>query len=175
MTNKNTASQLAKDAEKRESERKCEATKKWETARTCFGWVGIIFLILFIGVGVSAWIFPYMSENVTFFTKQVSYKIIITVMVLGIFLFALSRFFDTKLPGYGRFNSSTLIIILALMLSTIVLLIDKEKSEDVVKIIFAVIGFAAGLVAGKEASRSEKESEDEDDKKKKRAKNSKKK
>ncbi len=168
MTNKNTASQLAKEAQKREAERKCNATKNWESVKTCLIVFGVIFLAFFIGIGVSAGKFSDLM-------KLMPNNIITIVLVIGAFLFALARFFDTKLPGYGRFNSSTLIIILALMLAAIVLLVDEKKSGDVVKIIFAAIGFAAGLVAGKEASRSEKKSEDEDDKKKKRAKNSKKK
>ncbi len=144
MTKNKTASQLAKEAQKREAERKCNATKKWEFAKTFFALIGVISVILFILIGSGTW------------AILLSDKIVIIVISLSIFLFALAGFFNDKLKGYGPFNTSTLLIILALMVAMIVFLIDKDTSDDIVKIIFAVIGFAAGLFAGKGADKDKK-------------------
>ncbi len=140
--------------EEQKTEKNSNDPKNWESIRTGLAMAGAVFITLLVGMAISALIFPSvlkLTDDSEAITKLVSYKMITTVMLLGIFLFTLARFFETKKVGFGRFNTSTLVIILSLMVTTVVLLIDDKSSDDVIKIIFAVIGFAGGLFAGKDS------------------------
>ncbi len=88
-----------------------------------------------------------------FYESMVLIFLILGMMVF--FGFVLDGFFKTSKGGFGRFTSSTLIIIIVLMVSLIALLLGGINGDDITKIILAIIGFVAGVVAGKEASRSE--------------------
>ena len=61
--------------------------------------------------------------------------------ILGIFL--------TKTPGWGRYSTSTLILVLALIVAASFLLIGKIEAAVFLNILFAVIGYAGGLINGK--------------------------
>ncbi len=109
---------------------------------------GISFGI-FIGGAVIWWLHPLLEGKFYYPIKTQPDNLIIGVLVLGIFLFTLCRFFNTKLPGYGPFNASTLLITLALMVALASFLVDGVTGDDITKIVFAVIGFAGGLFASK--------------------------
>lgn len=75
------------------------------------------------------------------------------VLGLGIiYSGVLLGYFKTKKPGFGPYNTSILIIILVLMLTSIGFVTGKIDPDDTSKIIFALIGFAAGLFVKREAA-----------------------
>ena len=61
-------------------------------------------------------------------------------VIVGIFI--------TKTPGWGRYSTSTLILALALFLSVDLLVIGKVEASVCVNIMFAVVGYAGGLING---------------------------
>jgi hypothetical protein len=62
---------------------------------------------------------------------------------------ALVGIFRTKDPGWGRFSTSTLILTLVLLIASTLLVFGKLESSVVVNVLFAVVGFAGGLIADK--------------------------
>ncbi|MBF0378025.1 MAG: hypothetical protein HQK72_11155 [Desulfamplus sp.] len=74
-------------------------------------------------------------------------------LMLGIFVIGLASligFFMTKTKGYGRFATSTFLILIALVVSSLMYAADKLDAQIMANIIFAIIGFAGGLFTGKE-------------------------
>jgi len=63
---------------------------------------------------------------------------------------ALIGFFGTKTKGYGRFASSTLLLVLVVVVASLLYMAGKLDSQVLANIFFAVIGFAGGLFTGKE-------------------------
>ena len=55
----------------------------------------------------------------------------------------------TKTPGWGRYSTSTLILVLVLFVAADLLLVGKIDSTGVVNILFAIVGYAGGLINGK--------------------------
>lgn len=54
-------------------------------------------------------------------------------------------YFKTKLPGFGPYNASTLIVILVLFVSALAYFSGNLSGDDLAKILLALVGFAAGL------------------------------
>lgn len=76
-------------------------------------------------------------------------------LMLGVFvigLAALVGFFMTKTKGYGRFATSTFLILLAVVISALLYAAGKLDGQIMANVLFAVIGFAGGLFTGKEQS-----------------------
>lgn len=65
--------------------------------------------------------------------------------MLLVYAGVLYGYFKTKRPGFGPFNTSIIVIILVLMTTSIGFMADKISADDTTKILFALIGFAAGL------------------------------
>lgn len=65
-------------------------------------------------------------------------------------LAAMIGIFKTKTAGWGKYSGSLLIICLALFMSAILFSAGKLEGAIFVNVLFAVIGFAGGLVTGKE-------------------------
>ncbi len=130
-------------------------------SKTCFSVIVVLSLIIgsIIGAGAVFYLVPYVSEEIKSFIQFIPDNIIIIALILGVFLFALARFFDTKTEGFGRFTTSALIIMLALMVAVVVFLIDPTRGEDVAKIIFTVTGFAGGLLVGKSEKKPKKKND----------------
>lgn len=63
---------------------------------------------------------------------------------------ALIGFFTKMLSGFGKFNTSTLILIMVLTIVPILLVNGSIESSDAVNILFAVAGFAGGLLSSKQ-------------------------
>lgn len=63
---------------------------------------------------------------------------------------ALYGFFRTKKPGFGRYNTSILLIILALSFGSTALVAGLISEQAFSSLLMAVIGFAGGIVVGKE-------------------------
>ncbi len=74
-------------------------------------------------------------------------------LILGIFTFgfvALVGFFMTKTTGFGKYTTSSLLLILVTTISSLLFVGNKIEAEIMTNILFAVIGFAGGLFTGKE-------------------------
>ncbi|MFS1526396.1 hypothetical protein ACL7TT_20315 [Microbulbifer sp. 2304DJ12-6] len=74
-------------------------------------------------------------------------------LMLGIFIvgiIALIGFFKTKTGGYGRFSTSTFLILISIIVSSLLYSAGKLDSQIMANVLFAVIGFAGGLFTGKE-------------------------
>jgi len=72
------------------------------------------------------------------------------ILIIG--LISLIGFFVTKTKGFGRFATSTLLIILVFIISSLMFSAGKFDAQVMANIIFSVIGFAGGLFTGKEKS-----------------------
>ena len=59
---------------------------------------------------------------------------------------ALVGIFWTKTKGWGRYSTATLILVLVLFLGTSLLIIGKLEAPILGNIVFAVIGYAGGLI-----------------------------
>lgn len=58
-------------------------------------------------------------------------------------------FFATKKEGFGRFATSTLLILIVVIISSLLYASGKLNENMIGNIIFAVIGFAGGLFTSK--------------------------
>ncbi len=73
---------------------------------------------------------------------------------LGIFILgagSIAGIFLTKSPGWGRFTTSVLLLALVLFVSALCLAFEKLESSVFANVLFAVAGFAGGLLANKKA------------------------
>lgn len=59
-------------------------------------------------------------------------------------------FFRTKTQGFGRYNTSLLVIILALSFGMLALTAGLIREQAFTGLLMAVVGFAGGMVVGKE-------------------------
>jgi len=62
---------------------------------------------------------------------------------------ALIGFFKTKTEGFGRFTTSTLLILLVLIVSSLMYSAGRLEGQIMANVIFAVFGFAGGLFTSK--------------------------
>lgn len=73
-------------------------------------------------------------------------------LLIGIFILgvgSLVGFFITKTKGFGRFTTSTFLIILVVTLSALLYAAGKLESQVMANVLFAVFGFAGGLFTSK--------------------------
>jgi hypothetical protein len=75
--------------------------------------------------------------------KETAGIICLTVLGVG----ALIGIFRTKTQGWGRYSSSLLILTLALIIATSLLILGKLDASVVGNIVFAIIGYAGGLIS----------------------------
>ena len=71
-------------------------------------------------------------------------------LALGVFLLgagAITGVFVTKTPGFGRFSTSVLLLVLVLIVSALFLAFGKIEPSVFANVVFAVAGFAGGLLA----------------------------
>jgi len=73
---------------------------------------------------------------------------LLAVTVLG--SIALFGFFKTKASGFGRYNSSVLAVILTITFGAIALVSGLLPGQAFSSMLMAVVGFAGGMVVGKE-------------------------
>ncbi len=127
-------------------------TSEAEKEKTYFVLVGTIFLIVGIVVGSIGVVYfmPSAWSTLVEPIKIMPDRLIITVLLLGIFLAVLYRFFDTKTEGFGPFTSTTLLMILSLMVVSVLFLIGAMDSDDITKVILTIIGFVGGLLVGRD-------------------------
>lgn len=65
---------------------------------------------------------------------------------------SLVGFFCTKTRGFGKFTSSLLLLILVLFVTAIAFSANKLEWTNVSNLLFAIAGYAGGLVTPKEES-----------------------
>lgn len=78
--------------------------------------------------------------------------LLLAVFVVGIV--ALIGFFVTKTKGFGRFATSTFLLLLVVVVSALLFAAGRMEVQVLANIFFAVIGFAGGLFTGKEPKES---------------------
>ena len=73
-------------------------------------------------------------------------------LMIGIFALgagSIFGFFKTKTEGFGRFTTSTLLILLVLTISALLYSSGKLEGQIMANVLFAVFGFAGGLFTSK--------------------------
>ena len=80
----------------------------------------------------------------------------IPISVLAVFACSLLGFFITKGAGFGPYNTSTLVLILVLFVAAMGFFTRILPEGDFGKILFALIGFSAGLFTGSGSDRTTK-------------------
>jgi uncharacterized protein YebE (UPF0316 family) len=71
----------------------------------------------------------------------------IEILLIGVI--TLVGFFATKSPGFGKFSTSTLLMLVVVVVTSLLFVADKLDSQIVANIFFAVVGFAGGLFTNK--------------------------
>lgn len=73
--------------------------------------------------------------------------LMIAIFILG--AASLIGFFITKTEGFGRFTTSTFLIVLVLTISALLYAGGKLEGQVMANVLFAVFGFAGGLFTSK--------------------------
>jgi hypothetical protein len=84
---------------------------------------------------------------------EITNWLLLSIFVVGIA--ALVGFFITKTKGFGRFATSSFLLLLVIVISSLLFAADKLDGQVLANIFFAVIGFAGGLFTGKESGSSD--------------------
>jgi hypothetical protein len=58
--------------------------------------------------------------------------------------------FVTKTEGFGKYTTSVLILLLALFMASLAFALGKIESQPFMSLLFAVVGYAGGLITGKD-------------------------
>lgn len=80
----------------------------------------------------------------------INHWLMLAVFVLG--AASLIGFFKTKTEGFGRFATSTLLIILVLTIAGLMYSAGQLESQVMANVLFAVFGFAGGLFTSKNSN-----------------------
>ena len=78
---------------------------------------------------------------------EISHWLMIAIFILG--SGSLIGFFKTKTEGFGRFTTSTLLVILVVTFSGLLYAGGKLEGQVMANVLFAVFGFAGGLFTSK--------------------------
>jgi len=78
-------------------------------------------------------------------TKE--YLLMAAIFIVG--AGSIMGFFKTKTEGFGRFTTSTLLILLVLTISGLLYGAGKLQGDIMANVLFAVFGFAGGLFTSK--------------------------
>jgi uncharacterized protein YebE (UPF0316 family) len=81
---------------------------------------------------------------------EINFWLLLSIFVVGIV--ALIGFFVTKTKGFGRFATSSFLLLMVIIVSSLLFSANKLDSQILANIFFAVIGFAGGLFTGKESN-----------------------
>ena len=73
---------------------------------------------------------------------------ILPVAFAAVFAVVLIGVFKTKTRGFGRYTTSTLILVLVLFIAGFFALLGKLEAQGLLNILFAVAGYAGGLIVG---------------------------
>ena len=77
------------------------------------------------------------------------YTLMAVVAIFGITIIGIFR---TKTPGFGRYNTSVLVLALVLFVASLAFVLGKVEWQPMSNLLFAIAGFAGGLVTGKQAA-----------------------
>lgn len=69
--------------------------------------------------------------------------------VLAVFAAAIIGVFWTKTKGFGRYTTSTLVLTLVLFVAAMAFMTGKVEWAPLANLLFAVAGFAGGLITAK--------------------------
>jgi len=69
---------------------------------------------------------------------------------VAVFGVALGGVFWTKTPGWGRYTSSLLILLLVLFVATLGFLREQVGSAPLLNLLFAIAGYAGGLIGARD-------------------------
>ena len=78
--------------------------------------------------------------------------LLLAVFVVG--LVALIGFFATKTKGFGRYATSTFLLVLVVVVSGLLYAANRLDGQVLANIFFAVIGFAGGLFTSMECKKA---------------------
>ena len=81
---------------------------------------------------------------------EISHWLMIAIFIIG--SGSLIGFFISKTEGFGRFTTSTLLVILVITFSCLLYAGGKLESQVMANVLFAVFGFAGGLFTSKNGS-----------------------
>ena len=76
----------------------------------------------------------------------------LTLAIFTVSLVALIGFLITKTKGFGRYSTSTLLLILVLMIASLLYSNGKLSDQVLTNLLFAIIGFAGGLFTSKDST-----------------------
>ena len=79
----------------------------------------------------------------------------ISIFIIGVLVIVL--FFATKKEGFGKYNTSTLLLLITFIFSTLLYVNGFIKENSFENIIFAILGFASGLFISNKDQDSDKE------------------
>ncbi len=71
------------------------------------------------------------------------------IVVTAIFAVSLWGFFRTKSPGFGRYTTSLLLLILVLFVAAVAFAGGEIEWPSLANLLFAIAGYAGGLVTPK--------------------------
>jgi hypothetical protein len=74
---------------------------------------------------------------------------VVVICVSAVAIVSLIGVFWTKTAGWGKYSSSTLILVLAVFISTILLVLGKLAESSFVNVLFAIVGYAGGLIGSR--------------------------
>lgn len=75
--------------------------------------------------------------------------LLISLAVFGLVIFG--GFFHTKTRGFGRFATSALLMMTVVFITALLLVAGKIEARVLENVFFAVVGFAGGLITGKDS------------------------
>ena len=76
--------------------------------------------------------------------------IMLQVAIFLVGLVALIGFFKTKSEGFGKFTTSTLVLLMVLILCSLLYASNQLDGQLFANVLMAIIGFAGGLVVAKD-------------------------
>lgn len=83
--------------------------------------------------------------------------LLLAIFIVG--MVSLIGFFVTKTKGFGRFATSTFLLLLVVVVSALLFAAEKLEAPVLANIFFAVIGFAGGLFTARETRQNNAEKE----------------
>jgi p-aminobenzoyl-glutamate transporter AbgT len=84
--------------------------------------------------------------------------------MLAVFLLfggTLAGIFKTKTAGFGRFTTSIVLLVLVLFVAAVAFILGKLELQPLANLLFAIAGYAGGLLTSKEAKKKDPDDSDE--------------
>lgn len=78
---------------------------------------------------------------------EINIWLLLVIFVVGVV--SLIGFFITKTKGFGRFATSSFLLLLVVIISSLLYAANRLDSQTLANIFFAIVGFAGGLFTGR--------------------------